>query len=455
MSKNLQAAIDFFISRPKLLERSTGKFIAGVHGGKLFKHFSREQVQSAKDKAREFLHQQELNHLQNIIAEQEDAINRKFNSKGECDLDGVVKGRIKTLEDLIKACHIDTKIWEVESWECTKWEVGRKDKQLDWNIKDGVATGTSKDSGKIFVEPLFRVKAKLVKLKAATVFKNEFQKFLSTYEPEVKVEVNQTVSPIPKENAILILPKQDAHFNRVDAKGRNDIFKRFKEVEEATVSIVKEAYALNSLQKITYIIGSDQFNSEWNSLTTGGTPQENLVGYKAGFKLVCDHEISIIEHLLQHAKEVELLFVPGNHDEYAGWHMIEWLKCHYRNESRIIVRDETPENQEDHRKYERFSNAAIMYDHGASLNGAELAQRFPLEFKNEWSKCDYYYIFSGDKHHELSKDIQGIKYFRVPALTATKSRWEHRKGYLSKGEIQAFLIKDKKGLTNMYSRMLE
>ena len=424
---NLQSIIDRLVKNPSYLDKGAG-FLA-----KVFKT-SKENIYKAKEKARATLNASKETELQNIIAEHEETINKKFNSKGECDIEGKTTKRIKTLEDLINVCEIDTEIWEIVSWECNKWEVGAKDA-----------------SHKIQVTPLFQVKAKLKPISNEVNFQKEFTRFLSTYTPSVPKYTPAKYSH-HRDCGLLVLPKQDAHFNRYDVKGRNDIQARFRLVESTTHEIVEEAHTLNELEKITYIVGSDQFNSEWNGMTTMGTPQENILTYQQAFKLICDHEVAVIEDLLNYTKNLEILFVPGNHDEYAGWHMINWLACYYRKHPYVTV---TEGNPDDPRRYERYGNTAVMYDHGASMTGKELAQRFPLEFRKEWSKCDTFYIFSGDKHNELSFDVQGIKFYRVPALTPTKSKWEHRKGYLTPGEMQAFLIKKNKGLTNIYSRLLE
>lgn len=444
MNKQIQSLTNKFIEKPGYLDKGAG-YLAEV-----FKTTTKN-IYAAKDIARKKIHDRETEKLHRKIREQEVLLNQKVNTKGECEMSGLVPERVKTLDDLIRICKIDTTIWEIVSWECNKWEVGRKEKVVEWQTEKGVSSGKVNDTGRIYVEPLFQVKCKLQKLSAKSTFQKEFKAFLADYIPVVPL-YSRITPDYDKEKSILVLPKQDAHFNRVDFKGKNDIQARFNLIEEKTMEILTEASALNQLDKITYIVGSDQFNSEFNGLTTGGTPQQNLLSYREAFKLICNHEITVIENLINHCNHLELLFVPGNHDAYAGWHLINWLECYYRGYKGITVTEGDPE---DPRKYERYSNTGIMYDHGAKLNGKELAQRFPMEFKHEWSNCKYFYIFSGDKHHELSLDVQGIKYYRVPALTPTKSAWEHKSGYITPGEMQAFLIRENKGLTNMYSRMLE
>jgi len=63
---------------------------------------------------------------------------------GEADVVIITNKRIKTLSHLLKACEVDEKEWEVISYEVNKWEVGRKDKFIDWTTEKGVALVRSK-----------------------------------------------------------------------------------------------------------------------------------------------------------------------------------------------------------------------------------------------------------------------------------------------------------------------
>jgi hypothetical protein len=72
--------------------------------------------------------------------------------------------RIKTLDDLIEACDIDLDQWQVLRHEVNKWEVGAKvaEKVLTW--KNGqIEEGHLHAPGRLTIEPLFQVKATLVK----------------------------------------------------------------------------------------------------------------------------------------------------------------------------------------------------------------------------------------------------------------------------------------------------
>jgi metallophosphoesterase superfamily enzyme len=69
--------------------------------------------------------------------------------------------RIKTLDDLIEACEINLEEWIIERHIINKWEVGAKVSEKE----DGgsIVGGYIRDKGQLVVEPLYQVKAWLLK----------------------------------------------------------------------------------------------------------------------------------------------------------------------------------------------------------------------------------------------------------------------------------------------------
>ena len=333
------------------------------------------------------------------------------------------KDEIRTLDELIDKCNIDTSVWEVTRYVQNYW-------------------GNNKS-------PYWQVKAWLSKKKTEDVHQSEFINFLQTYEKKAnKIEVE-------KENILasygcLIINKQDAHYNKLDVYGDNDIFKRTGNVLDKIEIILKQASLSNNLDAIYYIVGSDEFNSEFTGTTTKGTPQQNIHSYHESFQRICDHEVMVIESLASTGATVNIIYVPGNHDEYIGWHLMKWLEVYFRDEPSILF-----ETSPSYRKYISFGNSAIMLNHGDVIKPSKLAGVFPIEFKNEWSYHDHFYIFTGDKHHELSQDFNGIKFYQIPAFSNAKSQWDDKNGYTtSKAEVTAFLIDVSNGMTNIFKQLL-
>ena len=362
-------------------------------------------------------------HIWMRYRKEDGSISKVVDKKDERYIEHISDKEIKTEEDLIAICKIDNSRWQIAKMIQNAW--GKPEDQR------------------------FQVKVWLEPVSVVSAFKQSFEKFLSAYKP-LAAPIRKSVT-FDKESSCLVVNKQDAHLNKYDTKGENDIIERFKRIEDKLNRVLIKSSVCNSLEKIIYILGSDQFNSEWTSMTTKGTPQQNILPYHVSFQLICDHEVNILNLLLSYGKSVEVLYVPGNHDEYVGWHMMSWLKTYYRNVDDISIDIST-----DFSKYVRFNNTALMFNHGDAMKPEKLAQTFPVDFKSEWSLCDYYYIFTGDKHTELSKNIGGIKFYQIPSLSNAKSRWDEKNGYTSvPAELNAFLLSEREGLVCIYKEPLK
>jgi sulfur relay (sulfurtransferase) DsrC/TusE family protein len=332
------------------------------------------------------------------------------------------KEEIRTLDELIEKCKIDTSKWEVVKYVQNYW-------------------GNAKT-------PYWQVKAWLGRKKEQHLYQDAFVEFLKTYQPDHKVVVPPVESY--KNEACLVINKQDAHYNKFDVGGDNSLEKRFHRILIKTRIILDQALASNSIENVFYVVGSDEMNSEFTNTTTKGTPQTNIKTYHEAFSKVCNHETSMIDMLLESSENVDVIYVPGNHDEYVGWHIITWLQAYYKDEPRVTF-DVSP----SYRKYVGYGSTAMMFNHGDVMKGQNLALVFPMEMKEDWSSFDNYYIFTGDKHHEVTQSLNGIKFFQIPAFSTAKSSWDERKGYTCvKGEMTAFLIDKIDGMTNIFKQYL-
>jgi len=333
------------------------------------------------------------------------------------------KDEIKSIDELIEKCGIDTSVWEITKYVQNYW-------------------GNSST-------PHWQVKAWLAKKKEEQLFQESFVEFLASYQP-VSQEIMSPMVDFRKDDASLIINKQDSHLNKYDIGGNNDVDERLSNILYKVEMIVHQAVLSNNLENITYIIGSDEFNSEFTGMTTKGTPQTNTHTYQQSFEYICNHEVLMITMLLQYAKNVNVVYVPGNHDEYVGWHMVNWLQTYFRETTRIIF-DVSPK----YRKYISYGNSAMMFNHGDAIKPSKLAAMFPIEYREDWSSHSNFYIFTGDKHHEVSHDFHGIKFYQISAFSNSKSLWDDKNGHTcSRGEVTAFLIDKEQGMTNIFKQYL-
>ena len=282
-----------------------------------------------------------------------------------------------------------------------------------------------------------------------TNYKEHFVEFLKTFIPK-KETIESHIAFDNKTEACLVVNIQDFHTNKYDIYGDNNIHKRLTIVEKKLQKVLINSVCVNNLAKIVYIVGSDIFNSEFTDMTTKGTPQQNISSYQEAFKTVSQHQIDIIEMLLSYSREVEIIYCPGNHDEFVGWHLVNWLQSYFRNQNNLKF-DSSP----NYTKFIRFSDTAMCINHGDAQKPETLARNFPILYKENWSKCNNFVIFCGDKHTELSRDLNGIEFYRIAALSTATSKWDEKNGYTtSKPKLTAFLIEENAGVTGIIKQPL-
>lgn len=362
------------------------------------------------------------------ITQLEDIITENINlDKGIGSYSGLVSDKPLSPEEIEQKYKIDKTKWRLSAY---------------WNKEQ--------PNGKYFVS------ANVSQLKNGEVdiesFQNQFKEYLSTIPSltPTPIEEHSDWGKHFESPTALIIPSQDAHKNKYDILGDNNIHKRFKLIKNKLQKLVHKAKVFNRLEEIIYVVGSDEFNSEYSGNTTKGTPQQNILTYEGGFSEICQHEVDIINFLSQNCETLIIKYVPGNHDHYVGWHLITWLQAYFRQFTSIHF-----DTSMLCRKYHRYGNSGIQFNHGDVLKFKELAGLFPHEFKEQWGKCSHFTIFTGDKHHEKSVEIQGINCYQLPQLSNARSSWDDKQGYtLGKAEMVAYVVSKDNGITDILKEIL-
>lgn len=276
---------------------------------------------------------------------------------------------------------------------------------------------------------------------------DEFKEFLKTYSsphtPLVRGSSDRATG------RTLLINKQDVHLNKYDIGGDNDINKRFQEYYSALSSTL-DSCGQGILDEIVYVIGSDHFNSEWTGSTVKGTPQSNTHSYQESFKLICDHEVSVINMLVGSSRKVRVVYLGGNHDRFASWHMVTWLQAYFREQDGLIF-----DTKEDFTKYLSVYDSAICLNHGDTQKFKRLVENFPVAYKKGFANANFHYVITGDKHTERTEEIGGVKCYQIPVQSKAISEWDSQNGYTSaKAEMISFLFKEGKGVNQIIKEVI-
>lgn len=280
-------------------------------------------------------------------------------------------------------------------------------------------------------------------------FENRFVEFLKGYSmPSVSYPEFLETKEI---KTTVLINKQDTHLNK-------DCIKSFTSIERTTntylqrvESTLNKVKAYSDIEEVVYVIGSDQFNSEFTGMTVKGTKMENTAKYYDSFQQIIDHEVITINKLKIHAKRVKVIYLGGNHDQYVSWHMVMLLQAIFKNTPDITVDTTT-----DYTKYITIYDSAICLNHGDAQKPERLAQNFPTAYKEGFGKADHWYILTGDKHTEMSKQFGGIKFFQLPVQSKAISDWDSKNGY-TEGvpEIQSFVFEKGRGMSMIVKEVLK
>lgn len=335
---------------------------------------------------------------------------------------------IKSLEDACAAASVDLSIWYVDSWECSQWTVGM-------NIK-----------GK--EEPVqtqqYRVKLRLRRLLKRSVHEaiDKIFERMKKYAPKYrKIKLPQSG---PETLAVACL--FDVHFGKLawsaevgesyDLKIAEKIFKN------AIVDLMVHVKD-RRISRFCLPLGNDFFHIDNKRNTTFmGTPQDTDSRYAKIFETGKMAVIWAVEHMMQYA-DVDVLWVPGNHDPTTSYHLVETLSSWFHHAKNVAVDVSPPQ-----RKYYIWNNILLGFTHGDKIKPESLPNLMALEKPDDWAKCDCREWLLGHQHRSqkwVSKDTdtyQGTTVRTIQALTATDA-WHHEQGFVGARRAAEILLYEK------------
>ena len=355
---------------------------------------------------------------------------------GSADVTTVTDKHIKTLQDLIDVCSIDTKVWNIDWWECNKWEVGAKDA-----------------ASNLVIKPLFQVKAKLSKRKIAVDLELQKAKIieeLKAFAPNYGVLKNIQWSEKKNSNRKYLyeISLSDHHFGKLSwspESGEDYDIKIAQKRWEKAVSELLSRVNLDTVERFLLPIGNDLFHMDnKNNSTTSGTVVDSDSRF---FKMVSLVKGVLVETIdrLQSIAPVDVVIIPGNHDFHASLWIGEVLAAWYRKAEDVSI-DYAPTT----RKYYRYGQVGIQLTHGNEEPHGQLGLLFATQAKQLWADTKYHFCQIG--HFHRVKKIQyvdieehpGFQVETLPSLSATDF-WHFKKGYSSGKAAKAFLFHKDQG----------
>lgn len=173
-------------------------------------------------------------------------------------------------------------------------------------------------------------------------------------------------------------------------------------------------------KKVLFVIGQDLLhNNDLRGNTANGTPIEKVDMEKAFDEALQFYE-TLISEAIEIAKEVECIYVKGNHDESSAYGVFRVLKAIFPQ-----VKFDSSLKQRKGFTWEKVFIGLTHGDKGAN----RMMENFLSEFGKLIAQAEVKEIHSGHLHTEITKDKFGIVQ-RTLATANKTDNWHDEQGFI-------------------------
>jgi hypothetical protein len=325
-----------------------------------------------------------------------------------------------SVEDIVRLFRIDLEVWEPYHVQPNVWQMG----------------ASHPETGKILTENLYQTKVRFRRLPEAGT-KELADALIANIEAATKARTRiRPKLPAPPTNAephMLEVDLFDVHINKlawIQEAGENYDSAIAEDRARAAMADLLAMARPYYIEAITLPIGNDFTNIDGLlKQTTAGTPQDTDTRYHRMFTRAHLLASWMIETCAQVAP-VEVVIVPGNHDELTAWTLGQVLQAEYRHDSRVRF-----QGGPMLRKYVEYGANLIGYTHGVDEPHGNLPQIMAVEEPDKWSRSKYREWHVGHLHKQKATqpvtvdDKIGVTVRIIRSLSGTDA-WHKRKGYV-------------------------
>ena len=339
-----------------------------------------------------------------------------------------------SLEGLIAHFKVDLSIWEVERFRCNKWAMG-------------YTTGNH-ENRKASSLPLFQVRADFKKKKDVLAVQKEIAALLADAKKAAPTPVKVWRKAV-KSGKMLEVNIPDVHFGKLawaKETGFENYDTRIAEVmHDRAVDAILERSSQYEFEKVVYVVGNDLLQADDNeSQTTSGTTVTTDARYKKTFQVARRSVIRAIEKLRAVAP-VEVIIVPGNHDELSIWHLGESLDIYFSKYDDVVVH-----NEPDSRKFVEFGQVMLMFCHGHKGKRNDYPLQMATERPEMFGRTKWRETHCGHTHQTKLDEQHGVRVRVLPAICPPDD-WHSENGYTGNLRCAEGFVWDKiEGLLNIF-----
>lgn len=342
-------------------------------------------------------------------------------------------GRVRTLDELLAAGRVDMARWFVERWVLNSWEVGAKNAD-----------------GGIDVEPLCQVKAWLKPVPGRDLGEALRESVLADMAAHAPRYAGvRYVGPRDGERHMLEVCPFDLHIGMLAWGPEAGVDYDSEIAERVLMNAVERILARASgypIERILLPLGNDWLHADGTIAGSGGqtargTPLDVDTRHTKMFTTGRRIAVALVDELRQTAP-VEVVVVPGNHDEATAFYMGDVLDAWYRNDAHVTV-----DNGPQPRKYKTYGQTLLGFTHGHQAKHDKLPLLMATESPREWADTVYHEWHVGHLHRkgETITEDAGTRTRVIPSLAAEDS-WHAGSGYRHQRALEAFVWHETEGL---------
>lgn len=362
--------------------------------------------------------------------------------------------RIMSQDDLMDAYGIDKNKWRADKYIIRTSEGYRKDRKVSWHVVNGVVEqGDVEDTGKMLVVPLYHMELRLVRKEKEIRARDAIEDLIKdakNYSPKYP-----TIQYVTHSDGMLCeIAMPDIHFGRLtwhEESGDDFDIKIADRMVRSTLAQLLQYSKNFQIDKILLPIGNDYFNvNAKDNTTVRGTPQQEDTRWQKTFRAGRKLAINMIDTCASIAP-VDILFVPGNHDEEKLFFLGDALECWYHNSDNIHI-----DNSAQSRKYYSYGKVLLGFAHGSTEVLKKLPNIMQFEVPKLWGDSIYREWHTGDKHHKsdyvLEVDEQIGIVIRILRSLVPADAWTFNHGFVgAQRAAEAFLWHPENGLIAQFT----
>lgn len=319
---------------------------------------------------------------------------------------------VRTLEEVVTLCKVDTDIWEPKGFTVTKRKTG-----FGWSAR------FAQRKGAIDWDRL------------GAAFEERVAKHAPSYSDAKRAKPAAAGRllelGIPDLHLAKLCWSKETGHKDYDLRIAVDLYRK------AVASLMQSAAGMG-VSRILLPIGNDLLNSDNAAgTTTAGTPQAQSEDgrWKKAYMTACDLMVEVIEQLAADYP-VDVVVVAGNHDHERSFYLGHYVKGWFHNHPNVTV-----DNSPTQRKYHRFGSTLIGYTHGNEENPRRLGLIMAQERPELWSATKHRVWHLGHLHREILTEDIGVKVQWLPSLCPA-DEWMASKGFIGNDQAAEAFVYD-------------